>query len=83
MVFPKLNYSVSGVNANRWLGISTNLTNLNTIIGPSTTYTVSFEAMSDVEGSIIYGGYHYTKSGATSNAFNDGSFYAKNIPVGK
>lgn len=73
MVFPKLNYSISGIEDNRWLGITYG----SVAIPASTTYTVSFEAMADSEGRVIYGGYRY------SSAFPDGSFYANDIPVGK
>ena len=80
MKFPKLNHTVSGVDTGRWLGISS--TNaLSGTLKTGTTYTVSFEAMADVEGRIIYGGYYYDRSGA--NNFHDGSFYARDIPVGK
>lgn len=78
MVFPKLNYSVTegAMTANRWLGISTS-TSVASTLKAGTTYTVSFEAMADTEGMLIYGGYYY------NSTFPDGSFYAKKIPVGK
>lgn len=80
MKFPKLNHTFSGISASRWLGIvSTNA--LSGTLKTGTTYTVSFEAMADVEGRTIYGGYYYNRSGA--NGFHDGSFYAYDIPVGK
>jgi hypothetical protein len=80
MKFPKLNHTVSGVDTGRWLGISSQNA-LSGILKTGTTYTVSFEAMADTEGRIIYGGYYYDRNG--SNNFYDGSFYARDIPVGK
>ena len=80
MVFPKLNYGVSGVTASRWLGISGG-SNLSATIKTGVVYTISFEAMADAPGRTIYGGYYYN-NGSSSN-FHDGSYYANNIPVGK
>lgn len=79
MVFPRLNYSVSGVTVSRWLGISSSTTL--SALTSNTTYTVSFEAMADAEGRTIHGGYYYNNGSSTN--FHDGYFYAKNIPVGK
>jgi hypothetical protein len=81
MVFPKLNYLVNGLSATRWLGICSS-GNLNGIIGASTTYTISFEAMADSPGRTIYGGYYYAIDNSSKRDFHDGSFYAQNIPVG-
>ena len=81
MVFPKLN-SKAGTNPGRWLGISESGQNHWWDIGPSMTYTVSFDAMADSEGREVYGGYYYSIDGA-NRGFHDGSFYAKNIPVGE
>lgn len=80
MVFPRLNYSVSGVTVSRWLGISSTSA-LSGTLKTGTIYTVSFEAMADIEGRIIHGGYYYNNGSSTG--FHDGYFYAKNIPVGK
>lgn len=76
MVFPKLNYNISGISASRWLGISTSIA-----LSSNTTYTVSFEAMADVEGRVIHGGYHHNNGSATD--FHGTMFHANNIPVGK
>lgn len=84
MVFPRLNYSISGLSASRWLGINESGANHSRSgeIVASTTYTVSFEAMADTEGRQLYGGYYYSING-TSRDFHDGSWYANDIPVGK
>lgn len=84
MVFPRLNYAISGLAENRWLGISESGGNHSKSgeITASTTYTVSFEAMADCEGRQLYGGYYYSING-TSRGFHDGSWYANDIPVGK
>lgn len=76
MVFPKLNYNISGIDASRWLGISTSIA-----LSSNTTYTVSFEAMANVEGRVIHGGYHHNNGSATD--FHGTMFHANNIPVGK
>lgn len=84
MVFPRMNYSVSGIAADRWEGISESYNNHSVAgeITASTTYTISFEAMADTPGRQLYGGYYYSING-TSRGFHDGSWYANNIPVGK
>jgi hypothetical protein len=68
MVFPDLN-SYLGLG-HRWLGI--NALNMQTKIGPSTTYTVSFDARADVANLKVRIGYHYRVTGESSNAFHDG-----------
>ena len=67
MVFPDLN-SHLGLG-HRWLGI--NALNMQTKIGPSTTYTVSFDARADVANLKVRIGYHYCITGESSNAFHD------------
>lgn len=76
MVFPNLNSEV-GLGG-RWLGINTYGIQAN--IGPSTTYTISFEAKGSVEGMSVRTGYYYRLTGKTSNSFHDGS---PDIPITK
>lgn len=68
MVFPNINspYGQTG----RWLGITT--PPLQSVIGPNTTYTVSFDAKGSVDGVKVRSGYYYRITGATSNNFHDG-----------
>jgi hypothetical protein len=86
MVFPKMNYSVSGVSADRWLGISTkNWENDNrfALSNIGTTYTVSFEAKADAEGTVISGGHYYPQASDGNWNLWDGLFYTDNLPIGK
>lgn len=68
MVFQHLN-SQLGLG-NRWLGISCG--NFQGKIGPSKTYTISFNAKSSVDGVVVSTGYYYRTTGSTSNNFHDG-----------
>lgn len=68
IVFPDINNGLS--LGHRWLGVCTG--GMQTKIGPSTTYTISFDAKSNVEGKQISSGYYYRVSGASSNNFHDG-----------
>ena len=72
MVFVDMNSSIN--LAHRWLGISGGIPSDNKI--PSyTTYTVSFEARSDVDGKIISSGLYYRNSPSDTYAFKDGQVY--------
>lgn len=68
IVLPNIN-SLYG-QAGRWLGITTPA--LQKKIGPSTTYTVSFDAKGSTDGMTIRSGYYYRINGASSNNFHDG-----------
>lgn len=82
MVFPKLNHTISGISATRWLGISESNVNHSSQIQPGTTYTISFEAMADSPGREIYCGMYAYSISAGKAGFPDGYCYAKNIPIG-
>jgi hypothetical protein len=68
MVFPDLNSFLS--LGHRWLGISVG--GMQSKIGPSTTYTISFDSKADVDGMLVRTGYYYRLTGATGNNFHDG-----------
>lgn len=68
MVFPDTNNTLS--LGHRWLGISAG--GFQKKIGPSTTYTISFDAKANVEGKKVSTGYYYRITGASSNNFHDG-----------
>jgi hypothetical protein len=70
MVFPNLNSEIN--KKQRWLGISTSPVNMQTKIGPNTTYTISFDAKATVEGMSVKAGYYYRLTNGTSNNFHDG-----------
>lgn len=79
MVFPRLNYTIG--SANRWLGISESVSHSDKLKA-STTYTISFECMTDTPGRRLHGGlYYYNTSG--SRTFHDGSWVVTDMPVGK
>ena len=59
MVFPDQNDALG--LGHRWLGISAS--GLQTKIGPSTTYTLSFDAKASVDGLSISSGYRYRSNG--------------------
>lgn len=68
MVFPDINNTLS--LGHRWLGISVG--GFQKKIGPSTTYTISFDAKANIEGKKVSTGYYYRVTGASSNNFHDG-----------
>ena len=68
MVFPDLNSYLS--LGHRWLGISAS--GMQSKIGASKTYTISFDAKADVDGMLVRTGYYYRLTGASSNNFHDG-----------
>lgn len=68
IVFPDTNNTLS--LGHRWLGISAG--GFQKKIGPSTTYTISFDAKANVEGKKVSTGYYYRVTGASSNNFHDG-----------
>ena len=76
MVFPKLNYKISGISATRWLGIHTASSFSSYFNTTGDQYCISFEAMADSPGRAIKAGYYY------NDTFPDGYVYAENIPVG-
>lgn len=80
MVFPRLNYTIG--SANRWLGISESGPNHSDKIKASTTYTISFECMTDTPGRRLHGGLYYYNTAGT-RAFHDGSWVVTDMPVGK
>lgn len=57
----------------RWLGISSDSTNLCKTIGAGNKYTISFEARTNVPGKKMHSGLHYKLTSASSNNFNDGT----------
>jgi hypothetical protein len=69
MVFQHLNPTIN--LGKRWLGISGG-GDFQSLIGPSKTYTISFDAKASVPNMVITGGLHYRITGASSNAFHDG-----------
>jgi hypothetical protein len=69
MVFQHLNPTIN--LGKRWLGISGGGA-FQSLIGPSKTYTISFDAKASVPNMVITGGLHYRITGASSNAFHDG-----------
>lgn len=75
MKFPNINKTVTG--SSKWLGIYTMNTDYTEFLGPNTTYTISFDAKSEIEGLDLRVGYYYRKTGDTSNAFHDGYCIAK------
>lgn len=68
MVFQHLNSQLG--QGNRWLGISGG--GFQNKIGPSKTYTISFDAKASVDGVVVSTGYYYRITGATGNNFHDG-----------
>lgn len=70
MVFPNINSTISSSIKGRCLGISHGV--LQTKIGPSKTYTVSFEARASVDGMTIRSGLHYYNTATSSTSFHDG-----------
>ena len=76
MKFQDLNKDI--VSAHRWMGIVSNTTtNLTALIGPSVTYTVSYEARADVENKQVHSGIYYQINGASGKAFHDGQVFTK------
>ena len=68
MVFQHLNSQIN--LGNRWLGISCG--GFQNKIGPSKTYTISFDAKANVDGVVVSTGYHYRLTNGSSNSFHDG-----------
>ena len=67
IVFPDMNNSLS--LGHRWLGISAG--GFQNKIGPSTTYTISFDAKANIEGKKVSTGYYYRVTNESSNNFHD------------
>ena len=68
MVFPNLNSEIN--MKKRWLGISGS-TGIQTKIGASKTYTVSFDAKASASNMVLSSGLYYRITGGTGNAFHD------------
>ena len=73
LVMPNLNSEIG--RAGRWLGCSSH--GIQEKVGPSTTYTISFDAKGSVDNMLVRAGYYYRLTNASSNAFHDGFLEAR------